>query len=87
LSSSNSDSSGPSLSSKKATSALIQNINVLLARQLKDKARDRRNTSMMSHMGPETEKLFLLLLAKDWDKKKPRLNSFMRMLTKGKGMS
>jgi hypothetical protein len=86
-SSSDPGSSGPNLSLREVAAALIQNINVLSARQLEDKARYRRKASMMSDMGPETEKLFILLLAKDWDKKKPRLNSFMRMLTEDKGMS
>jgi hypothetical protein len=86
-SSSKSDSSGPDLLSKEVAAALIQNINVLLARQLEDKERERRKSSMMSQMGPKTEKLFYLLSARDWDEKKPKLNSFMKMLTEEKGMS
>ena len=42
---------------------------------------------MMSHMGPETEKLFYLLSAKNWDNKAPRLNNFMKCLLQDKGTS
>jgi hypothetical protein len=46
--------------------ALIQNLNVLTARQLEDKERDQKKSSMTSQMSPETAKIFTLLLAKNW---------------------
>jgi hypothetical protein len=42
---------------------------------------------MMSRMGAEMEKLFYLLLTRDWDKKKSKPDSFVKMPTEKKEMS
>jgi hypothetical protein len=69
------------------TAALVQNMNELAASHLETKNTEAKKLSMMSRMGPETEKLFQVLSAKDWDERKPKLNSFMTRLMKDKGMS
>jgi hypothetical protein len=59
----------------------------MTASQLKLRKREDRRSSMTSRMGPETEKMFTILSAKDWDHRRPSLNPFMRRLMKDKGMS
>jgi hypothetical protein len=47
---------------------------------------EEKKLSMMNKMRQETEKFFLILSAKDWNKKKPKLNKFMKRLMKDKGI-
>jgi hypothetical protein len=53
----------------------------------KQQQKDEKKASMPSRMGPETEKMFLILSACNWDKQKPKLNYFMVRLMEDKGMS
>jgi hypothetical protein len=62
-------------------------MNELAASHLEIRKTEERKSSMMNKMGQETEKFFLVLSAKDWNEKKPKLNEFMRRLMKDKGMS
>jgi hypothetical protein len=80
--------SSSSSGSKKGLKALlIQNMNEIAASQLATRRKDNKKSSMASRMGPETEKMFVILSSRDWDKRKPRLNSFMARLMEDKGMS
>jgi hypothetical protein len=74
-------------SAKGLTAALIQSLNEMTASQLKLRKKEDRKSAMTSRMGPETEKMFIVLSARDWDHRKPNLNPFMRRLMKAKGMS
>jgi hypothetical protein len=74
-------------SEKGLTALLVQNMNELAASHLEIRKTEERKSSMMNKMGQETEKFFLVLSAKDWNEKKPKLNEFMRRLMKDKGMS
>jgi hypothetical protein len=67
--------------------ALVQNINAITVRQLEERDRERKKASMLNALGSESQKLFILLSAKDWDDTKPRLNSFMRELVSDKRMA
>jgi hypothetical protein len=80
-------SSASSKNQGELTAALVQNVNELTAYRLEERKTARKKTSMMSRMGPETEKLFKLLSARDWDEKKPDLNKFVTKLMEDKGMS
>jgi hypothetical protein len=42
---------------------------------------------MLNTLGSESQKRFVLLSAKDWEDKKPKLNRFMRELVSDKRMS
>jgi hypothetical protein len=43
--------------------ALVQNINAIMVRQLKEKERERKKASMLNALGSEAQKLFILLSA------------------------
>jgi hypothetical protein len=62
-------------------------MNELAASHLETRLKEAKKLSMTSRMGPETEKLFHVLSAKDWEERKPTLNDFMVRLMKDKGMS
>jgi hypothetical protein len=62
-------------------------MNELAASHLEIRRTEEKKSSMMNKMGQETEKFFLILSAKDWNEKRPKLNEFMTRLMKDKGMS
>ena len=74
-------------SAKGLTALLVQNMNELAASHLEIRRTEEKKLSMMNKMGQETEKFFLILSAKDWNEKRPKLNEFMTRLMKDKGMS
>jgi hypothetical protein len=66
------------------TVALVQNVNKLMAYHLKERKEKKKETAMTSRMGPETEKLFILLSSHNWKEKKPELNSFATKQANGR---
>jgi hypothetical protein len=69
------------------TAALVQNMNELAASHLEVKRKEAKKSSMMNLMGAETEHLFKVLSAKGWSDRDPKLNPFMELLVRDKGMS
>jgi hypothetical protein len=57
------------LSERGLTALLVQNMNELTASHLEVRKTEAKKSSMMNKMGQETEKFFLVLSAKGWDKK------------------
>jgi hypothetical protein len=62
-------------------------MNKLAASHLETRKNEVLKVWVMSSMGPETKKLFHILLPTGWDEWKTKLNPFMKRLMRDKGMS
>jgi hypothetical protein len=62
-------------------------MNKLAVSHLAIRKTEEKKSSMMNKMGQETQKFFLILSARDWNARQPKLNQFMTRLMKDKGMS
>jgi hypothetical protein len=66
------------------TAALITNLNAVSRAQLESLTKEDRKKSMLSRLSPETEGLFTLLAAHDWNDASPKLNVFAEKLLSDK---